>query len=143
MKAFFLAIFISLLINTTTTAQEMLKDPVDGCPIFEMATGDTVWVMKRYFMVFYLAGEARDQDSATAANIQAGHLAHLDQMGKDGYLSIAGPFGDNTDMRGILIFNVASLEKVHELLDDDPAVVAGRLTYEVHPWWGAKGSSLK
>jgi uncharacterized protein YciI len=99
--------------------------------------------MKQYFIVFYMTGEERDQDSTTAADIQIGHLAHLDQMGRDGYLSIAGPFGDNTNMRGILIFNVASLEKVHELLDDDPAVVAGRLTYEVHPWWGAKGSTLK
>ena len=143
MKRILFATFLFLFLSTTIHAQELTKDPVDGCPIFEMAMGDTVWVMKQYFIVFYLTGEERDQDSTTVADIQTGHLAHLDQMGRDGYLSIAGPFGDNTNMRGILIFNVASLEKVHELLDDDPAVVAGRLTYEVHPWWGAKGSSLK
>lgn len=137
-----LALF-AIVLSLSAAGQEMKKDPVDGCPIFEMATEDTVWVMKQYFMVIYLAGETRDQDSTTSANIQSGHLGHIDRMGKEGFLSIAGPFGDNTDMRGILIFNVPDLDKIHELMKQDPAVKAGRLTYEVHPWWGAKGSSLK
>jgi uncharacterized protein YciI len=64
-------------------------------------------------------------------------------MGKEGFLSIAGPFGDDSNMRGILIFNVATEEKVRELMKGDPAVASGRLTYEVHPWWSAKGSVLK
>jgi len=27
-------------------------------------------------------------------------------------------------------------------MDNDPAVIAGRLTIEIHPWWGAVGSKL-
>jgi uncharacterized protein YciI len=131
-----------LVLTLSLSAQELKKDPADGCPIWEMNDGDTTWIMKQYFMVIYMAGENRDHDSATAAQIQAGHLAHIGKMGDDGYLSIAGPFGDYTDMRGILIFNVPDLEQVHELMAGDPAVQAGRLTYQVHPWWGAKGSKL-
>lgn len=118
-------------------------DPKDGCPIFEMPEGDTVWVMKQYMMVIYFRGENRGQSKAEADSIQAGHLAHINRMGKEGYLSIAGPFGDDTDMRGILIFQVATEEKVRELMKGDPAVATGRLTYQLHPWWGAKGSVLK
>jgi uncharacterized protein YciI len=138
-----LLMLLALVISLSAAGQETKKDPVDGCPIFEMPDGDTVWTMKQYYMVIYLAGEKRDQDSATAANIQAGHMAHINKMGKDGFLSIAGPFGDAGNMRGILIFNLPDVEKVRALLDADPAVAAGRLTYEVHPWWGAKGSTLK
>lgn len=140
MKAICSAIFFALFLEIS--AQELKKDPTDGCPTFEMVTEDTTWVMKQYYMVIYLSGESRDQDSATAAKIQEGHLAHIGKLGDDGLLSIAGPFGDNTDMRGILIFNVPDAETVHKLVDADPAVVAGRLRYEVHAWWGAKGSKL-
>lgn len=128
------------------SAQEengLKTDPKDSCPIFEMPEGDTVWVMKQYMMVIYYRGENRSQSKADADSIQAGHLAHINRMGKEGYLSIAGPFGDDTDMRGILIFHVATEEKVRELMKGDPAVASGRLTYELHPWWGAKGSVLK
>ncbi len=135
---------LTLLFSLTfLQAQELAKDPVDGCSIFEMPEGDTVYVMKQYYMVFYKSGTERSQSEEEAMEIQKKHLAHLDELGKQGYLSIAGPFGDNSDFRGILIFNVPELEKVKELVDNDPAVQANRLTYEIHPWWGAKGSVLK
>ena len=140
MKLFLALTFV--LASLLATSQELQKDPKDGCLTWEMNDGDTTWVMKQYFMVFYLSGEKQDQDSVTVANIQEGHLAHISKMGDDGYLSIAGPFGDKGDMRGILIFNVPELEKVKALMDEDPAVKANRLTYEIHPWWGAKGSTL-
>ena len=34
------------------------------------------------------------------------------------------------------------LEIAKELMGQDPAVKIGRLSYEVHPWWAAKGSKL-
>jgi uncharacterized protein YciI len=139
---FILTTTFFLLLNVCF-AQEMEKDPVDGCPIFKMADGDTVYVMKQYFMVFYKSGPERSQEEDKVAEIQAGHMEYINEMGKGGYLSIAGPFGGETDLRGVLIFNVASVEKVNELMQGDPAVQVGRLTYEIHPWWGAKGSSLK
>jgi len=47
------------------------------------------------------------------------------------------------DIRGIVICNTATAEKAKELAEQDPAVKFGRLVLEVHPWWAAKGASLK
>ena len=64
-------------------------------------------------------------------------------MAKEGKLAIAGPFGDDGDWRGIFIFDVDSEDEVRELLKNDPSIQAGRLSYEIHPWWTEKGSCLK
>ena len=109
---------------------------------FEMKDGDSTITMKEYFLCLLKAGPTRDQDSATAAQIQAGHLAHIDAMWKAGQVAIAGPMGDDGDLRGILVFTVSSKEEAEKLVAEDPAVKAGRLVTEVHPWWAMKGSRL-
>ena len=101
-------------------------------------------VMKQYYLLLYVRGEnAQDFDEEELKNIQAGHLAHIGRMTEEGVVVIAGPFGDDTEKRGILIFDVPTLEEVEDWIRQDPAVKAGRLDYEIHPWWGAKGASLK
>lgn len=110
---------------------------------FEMKEGDTTYVMKQYFFCFYLRGEKADQDSITLVKLQEGHMAHINKMADEKVICMAGPFGDNTEKRGILLFDVATKEEAEEWVKKDPMVIAGRLTYEIHPWWGAKGSQLK
>jgi uncharacterized protein len=110
---------------------------------FEMKSGDTTYIIKKYFLCFLKKGENRDMDSVQAAKIQEGHLAHLTELSNQGKICIAGPFGDKGELRGIIIFNVASLEEAEKLESEDPAVKAGRLVMEIRPWWGAKGSMLK
>ncbi len=100
-------------------------------------------VMKAYFMVFLMKGEKRDQDSITANKIQAEHIAHLEKMYNEGKMDIAGPFGDDDAMRGICIYNVATIEEAKKLAESDPAVVSGRLKVVVRPWYGMKTSSLR
>ncbi|WP_157593110.1 YciI family protein [Rufibacter tibetensis] len=60
-------------------------------------------------------------------------------MAADGKLTLAGPFLDNGDVRGIFIFNVNTIEEA----EVDPAVKAGRLIMESHPWYGQKGAKFK
>jgi thioredoxin-related protein/uncharacterized protein YciI len=109
---------------------------------FEMKDGDTTYTMKKYYFCFLKKGPIRDQDSVTVAKLQEEHLAHISKLAKEGKISVVGPYDDDADIRGIMIFNVNSKEEAEKLESEDPAVKAGRLAIEVHPWWGAKGSKL-
>ena len=100
-------------------------------------------LMQQYFIVFLKKGEKRSQDSTEAAELQKQHLAHLTRMANEGYLSLAGPFGDDGDIRGIAVYNTPTLEMADSLAKIDPMVKAGRLEVEIHPWWAAKGGELK
>lgn len=44
---------------------------------------------------------------------------------------------DDTDLRGIFIFNVESVEEAKKLTETDPAIKAGVLIMELHPWFGS------
>jgi len=52
---------------------------------------------------------------------------------------LAGPITDNGDLRGIFVFHNVSREEAEQLCANDPAVKAGRLRVELHPWFFAKG----
>lgn len=93
--------------------------------------------MKKYVMAFLKAGPNRNQDSATAAKLQAAHLANIRRMAEAGKLVIAGPFLDDNEIRGIYVFNVESIDEARALTSTDPAIKAGRLVMELHPWYGS------
>jgi len=99
--------------------------------------------IRQYWFVLLVKGNNRTQDSATAATIQAGHMANISKLYNDGKLKVAGPFGDDGNWRGIFIFDCATKEEVEQLLQTDPAVAAGRLAYEIHPWYTAPTGSFK
>lgn len=50
--------------------------------------------------------------------------------------------GPNGDVRGIYIFNVTTVEEARVLTATDPAIQAGRLTMELHPWYGSAALPL-
>jgi len=93
--------------------------------------------IKQYWFVMLVKGENRTHDSATAAKIQAGHMASINKLYYAGKLKVAGPFGDDGNWRGIFIFDCATKEEVEKLLNTDPAIAAGRLAYQIHPWYTA------
>lgn len=76
------------------------------------------------------SGEKRSQDSVEAMKIQELHLAHLDSLATTGKLIVAGPFQDGGEHRGLLIFDVETVEEALELESKDPAVQSGRLKME-------------
>ncbi len=98
--------------------------------------------IKQYFFVMLMTGPNRTQDSVTAAKIQEGHMANINKLYYAGKLKVAGPFGDNGNWKGIFIFDCATKEEVESLIKTDPAVVSGRLSYEIHPWWTAAQGSF-
>lgn len=103
---------------------------------------ESKYEMKRYFFVMLTKGPNRSQDSVTVQKLQEGHMANISKMAEMKKLAIAGPFLDEGLWRGIFILNVETAEEAKQLIDNDPAVKAGRLNYEIHPWYGARGSTL-
>ena len=99
--------------------------------------------IKQYWFVMLLKGNNRSQDSATAAKIQAGHMANISRLYYEGKLKVAGPFGDDGNWLGIFIFDCATKKEAEDLLKTDPAVAAGRLAYDIRPWWTAATGSFK
>jgi uncharacterized protein YciI len=92
--------------------------------------------MKHYVMAFLKSGPNSDLDSATSAQLQRAHLDNIFRMADEGTLAIAGPFLDKGEIRGISIFNVTTVDEAAKLTATDPAVIAGRLILELHPWYG-------
>ncbi|WCO01819.1 YciI family protein [Psychroserpens ponticola] len=116
-----------------------------GFQIFDYVdekTQDTI-IMQQYFIAFLKRGSVRNQNEEEATQLQTAHLAHLGKMYELGYADISGPFGDDGDIRGITIYNVPNQKMADSLANSDPMVKAGRLQIEIHPWWAAKGFSLR
>lgn len=95
--------------------------------------------MKKYVMAFLKRGPNRDQDSTTAAKLQAAHMENIGKMVEAGKLVLAGPFFGDGDLRGIYIFDVDNIKDAEELTNSDPAIQAGRLEMELIEWYGSAG----
>ncbi len=95
--------------------------------------------MTTYQVAFLRRGPAWTPGSTPELEkLQAAHLAHIGKMAESGKLIVAGPFSDGGELRGMFIFRVDTLEEARTLAEQDPAVKAGRLVLEWHPWFAAK-----
>ena len=88
---------------------------------------------------FLMVGKTTTQTPAQVKDIQAGHLAYMDALHKQGKLVAAGPFVDGSDYRGIVIYRLKTVEEAKQLAAQDPAVKAGRLILDARPWMTFKG----
>ena len=120
---------VYLLLEAKTTAPKKQEHPI----------ADTLR-MKQYWLVQLLRGTNRNHDSATASKIQAAHIANIERLGKEGCIIMAGPMGYDKDWRGIFVMDAKDSATVASLVKTDPAVRAGRLRFEIHPWWVQKGT---
>lgn len=92
------------------------------------------------YLAFLTRGEKWTPERTPATEeIQKGHMANINRLAQMKKLIAAGPFGDNGRLRGIFVFRVGSREEAEVLTAADPAVQAGRLAMEIHPWMVPEG----
>ena len=63
------------------------------------------------------------------------HLVNFLSLLDSGKAVVAGPIGDDSDLRGIFILRASSAEEAKTWVDADPAVKAELFVAEMHPWW--------
>lgn len=106
-------------------------------PALAERLGADEYGMHSYVIAFLRAGPERSQDEETAQRLQRAHLDNIQRLAEEGKLVLAGPFMDDGDLRGIYVFDVATVEEAQALTASDPAIQAGRLVMELHPWYGS------
>ncbi len=96
--------------------------------------------LTKMYLAFLTRGEKWTPEKTPATEeIQKGHMANINRLAEMKKLIAAGPFGDNGRLRGIFVFRVDSLEEAKNLTSTDPAVQAGRLAMDIHPWMIPEG----
>ena len=127
-----MVVFLALTLCTFSFTQE--KTSIYDS-ILAKKLGADEYGMKTYYFVYLKAGKNRSQDSLERAQIQRAHLDNITKLAEEGKLIVAGPFIDDHEVRGIFILNAKSMEEAMEWTQTDPAVKAGRLIMEVHPFY--------
>lgn len=138
---FFSSMLISCNADIDSQSNSTAGQDNDSSSVFdeELAAelGADDYGMRRYIMAFLKSGPNRSQDEEEAAALQRAHLDNITRLAEEGVLVMAGPFLDDGDVRGIYIFAVETIEEARELSETDPAIQAGRLELELHPWYGS------
>lgn len=140
MKYFFLTTLIPLaLLASNADAQQSAKPEASQATAAPQIPAG----MKQYWFVMLKKGAKRDQTPEQSSKLQAGHMANITAYADSGKLQIAGPFMDDGDWRGIFILDVPDRAAAEKMCAEDPAVKAGRLACEIHPWISQPGATLK
>jgi uncharacterized protein YciI len=134
MKRLFITSLILLFFSSPIFSQEPKKGGEKAAPQIEMAV---------YYVGFLYRGPKwTAEETPEVERIQKEHMANIRKMAESGKLILAGPFTDGGNLRGMFVFRADSLEEAKAMAEADPAVKAGRLVVEMHPWFSAKGINI-
>lgn len=132
-----LVLLIALAAATRADEQAAADDSAAFDAELAIELGADDYGMRRYVMAFLKAGPNRPDDPEKAQALQQAHMKNIRKMAEAGHLVLAGPFRDDGEMRGIYVFAVDSVEEAEQLTATDPAIQAGSLVMELHPWYGS------
>jgi len=128
---------VLLLISSLAVCQSQLPENELFEAEYAKELGADQYGMRKYVMAFLRSGAVKSNNPEEARQLQAQHMENIRKLATDGKLVLAGPFMDNGEIRGIYIFDVESVEEARKLTATDPAIQAGVLEMELHPWYGS------
>jgi uncharacterized protein len=123
-----------VVLAVMSAASVLAQSPYDAALAAKLKADDAG--MRTYVMAFLKAGPNRERPRDEAQKLQAAHRANIRRLAAEGKLVLAGPFADDGPLRGIYIFDVATVAEADALTRTDPAIQAGQLVMELHPWYG-------
>lgn len=97
------------------------------------------YTMTKYYLALLGKGPKWTAEvSPENQQLQLDHMWNVRRMMDAKTFAAAGPFDGKGDLRGIFVIAAKSEEEAKAIAESDPAVKAGRMAVELHPWWVAK-----
>lgn len=129
------------LIAVSANGQGTTNTPAPQQPVYDAALAQRLGAdehgMHKYVFVMLKRGKVKITDPKEKQDLLEGHWKNISRLAEAGKLVVAGPFFGDQDLRGIFIFNVATVEEAQQLVQTDPSIKAGMFEVEMYPWYSS------
>ena len=104
--------------------------------IFKKAVTEPLRMEPVYFGFLKKGPNRKDGDDKNPEiqELQKAHIANIVRLANMKKMVMAGPFGDDGELRGIFVFRVASMKEAQDVAATDPMIKIDRLRIDLHPW---------
>lgn len=135
------AILFALSVSAAAQSKPDDKAPAKTKPAYDAELAKRLGAdkmgMRKYVLAILKTGPAQITDKEERARLFQGHFGMINRLAEEGKLSVAGPFSDGGEYRGLYIFNVETIEEAQKLTETDPSIKAGIFRVEFIKWYGS------